>query len=423
MKWVRQMDNKGMKTSALITCSLLLITSFATAGERTVFLGDSITDGGTYIGYLQLFTALRHPGSSDVFENAGIGGDTAAEGLNRFDWDVAERRPDRVMVMFGMNDLGAGGCTNWPSALVKYEANMRELAQRIRKIGAKGTFIRPSPYDEWAEIAGNPAKAGYNGQLGRGGEITAKIAEENGFSLVDFHAPLTGVVRRHPGQFARDRIHPGPPGHLLMAVCAFEDFGESPFVARTEIAAADLPYRYAPACLPMPVSENYLLAERMMPVTERVNRETLVVRGLARGRWTLTADGQPLGHFTADELAAGINLALLDTPNQLLARKMEAVALKLGKDMSTLRLFARMRRELTSYGGDVEKPETVLPALEKWMADLKAKTDGKIGINQYFYDTFKELYPTLDALRRDVEDARRTLREVRPVAWTIGMER
>ena len=393
------------------------------SGERVVFLGDSITDGGYYISYLQLFDALRHPGSSSVFENAGIGGETAEGGLKRFAWDVAARSPDRVAVMFGMNDLGPGGKGQWTNNLERYEANMRELARQIRKAGAKGTFIRPSPYDEWAKLDGNPANVGYNGQLEKGAMIVSRIAAENGFSVVDFHSPLTDVARRHPGCLTRDRVHPGQPGHLLMAVCAFEDAGESPFVSRIEVSADQMPYRYSPGSLPMPVSENYLQAEKMMPVTERINREILVVHGLPQGQWTLLADGEPLADFTADELSAGVNLALLDTPNQKIAREMERVALKLGKDMSTLRLFARMRGNLKPYGGDLERPDTVGPALEKWFEDVRTRTKGKVGIDKCFYEDFKRLYPTLDTIRHDVELSRRTLHEVRPRAWTIELRR
>ncbi len=49
-------------------------------------------------------------------------------------------------------------------------------------------------------------------------------------------------------------------------------------------------------------------------VADALNKQSLQIAGLHNGVYTLQIDGQAVGTFNNDELAAGINLALLDTP-------------------------------------------------------------------------------------------------------------
>ena len=69
--------------------------------------------------------------------------------------------------------------------------------------------------------------------------------------------------------------------------------------------------------LPLPLNPGNATAallEKLTGIEEELNREQLTVTGLAAGLYTLSIDGKPLGHFTASDLAAGINLALYGTP-------------------------------------------------------------------------------------------------------------
>lgn len=47
-------------------------------GDRAVFLGNSITDGGHYHSYIWLYYMTRFPYMDLRVMNAGIGGETAA---------------------------------------------------------------------------------------------------------------------------------------------------------------------------------------------------------------------------------------------------------------------------------------------------------------------------------------------------------
>ena len=66
--------------------------------------------------------------------NAGISGHTSAQGLARIDADVIAKKPDLVVVMFGMNDV----CR---ADLDTFRANLREIIVRCRKAGAAVVLV------------------------------------------------------------------------------------------------------------------------------------------------------------------------------------------------------------------------------------------------------------------------------------------
>jgi lysophospholipase L1-like esterase len=75
-------------------------------GEKLVVLfGDSITQGAQSYNYVELL-AERMGGEGYRFMNAGIGGDTAYNLLQRIE-PVVESQPDAVVIMVGTNDVQA----------------------------------------------------------------------------------------------------------------------------------------------------------------------------------------------------------------------------------------------------------------------------------------------------------------------------
>jgi lysophospholipase L1-like esterase len=86
----------------------------STATERgkiaLVALGDSITSGpagapdGAWPAILAARLRASHPDAAWQVVNAGVPGDTAPLGYARFDWDVAARGPQAVLIAFGLND-------------------------------------------------------------------------------------------------------------------------------------------------------------------------------------------------------------------------------------------------------------------------------------------------------------------------------
>ena len=111
-----------------------------TDGDRAVFLGDSITDGGHYHSYIWLWYMTRFPYMNLSVFNAGIGGDTAADMFKRLDGDVFSKRPTVLMVTFGMNDTGY---SEWlgedaeefgEGRYMECFENFRKIEERLKKL-------------------------------------------------------------------------------------------------------------------------------------------------------------------------------------------------------------------------------------------------------------------------------------------------
>jgi lysophospholipase L1-like esterase len=71
--------------------------------KTLVCFGDSLTEGAIGASYVELLRQ-RLPGARVV--NAGINGDTTLNLLRRIDRDVARHRPDLIVLLVGMNDVG-----------------------------------------------------------------------------------------------------------------------------------------------------------------------------------------------------------------------------------------------------------------------------------------------------------------------------
>lgn len=359
------------------TCNADAVGGFS-PGERIVFLGDSITHGGKYVGYLQLFAALRHPGWNVRCLNAGIGGDTAGGGLKRVAWDVKEMHPDRVFAMFGMNDVGrhnyavakpdAKANAGRAKALKLYAENVCKLADAIPGIGAQAVLVTPSPYDQYSVMTGSQNFVACNDPgLASCADLVRKAAGERHLGVVELHRPLTEILKAHPELHlcGPDRVHPREPGHLLMAALVLDAMHVSPVVARASVDAkavkADkirsgltenavvtdvrrtrngISFTYAPKALPFPALPEYVADDKIYPLTKKLNQEIVAVKNLAPGRYSLSFDGVKIGSYTADQLAKGVNVALLPTANQKRAQETAKLVAELVKNESVRRNLA-----------------------------------------------------------------------------------
>jgi acyl-CoA thioesterase I len=103
---------RAVQAGALaLAAALLLATPAAAKPLKLVALGDSLTAGyGLPPGQAfpdVLARALKAKGWDVEVVNAGVSGDTAADGLARFDWSVPEDA-NAIIVELGANDMLRG---------------------------------------------------------------------------------------------------------------------------------------------------------------------------------------------------------------------------------------------------------------------------------------------------------------------------
>ncbi len=315
-------------------------------GETVCFLGDSITAGGRYQAIIADYYLTRFPEQKIRFANAGRSGDSAGGSLSRLQEDVIHKKPTSVAIMFGMNDVNRGAYVANPDdkkktaqqqALDGYKTKMAEVVGRIRTEAGepKLFFLTPSPFDQTVVLDRENNQPGCNNGLGRCAEIVRELAAKNSGIVVDFHGPMTALNLKQQEQDPKwtivggDRVHPGAPGHLMMAWLFLKTQGAPAVVSKvavdavagrvTESANAEVTavghadggvtFTVLEQALPFPIDPAARPVLELLPVETDLNQELLSVTGLTDGEYEVRIDGAAVGQHTATELAHGINLA------------------------------------------------------------------------------------------------------------------
>jgi lysophospholipase L1-like esterase len=410
------------------------------AGDRIVFLGDSITSGGTYHENIRLFWATRFPDTPIHIWNKGIYSDFAHGGIKRIEHDTLEEQPNKVVINYGMNDSGASWRTNFfgmtnpgedilaqRRKLVKaYRADMETLVTRLQERGVAPILAGPSIYDETMEAPGLN-QIGGNDNIRACIEQLREISARDGLGFVDFNTPLLEINARlqkdHPAAsiVGGDRVHPGPEGHWAMALAFLQAQGMDPYVAKAVVDAGSgtavetrrchvdvvtrdgdsLSFTYRPEALPLPCDASYQKADAVIGLTAALNRELIAVRGLKPGPYAVSMNTRPLGEFTAEQLAEGVNIATLaGNPGQQTAQRVQALV----NERRSLEQRIRQLRQLDA--GDLAKMaggerETVLDGFHR--DQEKARAEGNERRVQR-WNTYFENLPQEPEFRRRIEE-------------------
>lgn len=323
------------------------------SGDRVVYLGDSITDGGHYHSYIWLFYATRFPYMDIRMYNAGIGGETAEMMYSRLDGDVFAKNPTYLTLTFGMNDTGYLEYKNEGAEAFgqqRYDWAMEWCGKIVERFKAlhdvNFAMIGGSPYDNTTAMQSVFGELpGKNEVMQRISAAQKEIADANGWGFVDFNEPMVQVgieQQKANPEFSLtggDRVHPDNAGHMVMTYLFLKAQGlAGNMVADVEIDArkgaatrsgnceisgisADrrqVSFDYLAESLPYPMDTiahgngaPQAAAAQYVPFVEEMNREMLCVKGLAKGSWRLSIDGEDMGAWTAAQWAEGVNLATL----------------------------------------------------------------------------------------------------------------
>jgi lysophospholipase L1-like esterase len=219
--------------------------------DRVCFIGDSITAGGVYSTYLKIFYATRYPDREIAFFNSGKSGGSAGDAVNRLAWDILVHRPTAATVSFGMNDMSRLhlGISGTPEALEQaiqermksVETNYNMLLDALTKANVTLTLIGPTPYDDTLQVETKIERS--NTAMSRWTARIAEIAKKHGACFVDMGAALNPVNQRlqavDPAAsiVGKDRVHPGPAGHLVMAMAILKAQNVAPEVSRIRLDA------------------------------------------------------------------------------------------------------------------------------------------------------------------------------------------
>jgi len=447
------------KILALFVLTFFAVALFADSfpvknGEKILFFGDSITNDGRYIAILQLMIDSRQLRGVKVM-NAGISGQTTAGGLRRIQLDVIDRKPDRVFVLFGMNDVGRGALYRIDSpenikrrkaGLEKFTDNQKKLIKLLKDAGITPVLMTPTAYDQYQK-EGKSDRCNEPG-LSDIAQIARTLAKDEKLDLIELHPVMTDVLKKYPElRFCgKDLVHPSSAGHALMAALIAEQLGLAAPVAEVTIAAdgkvsscfagvaglqitpEKITFRYAPEQLAVKLPKGFSDVEKVYPFSEKFNREILKITSLSKGSYKLCADGVEVGRFTAAELAKGIDLSRLDTPNNKRAEKAFETAKQIYSCNYTLRTLEQCRQIAFNskfYKGapEPENFNAITEALDKWRDSYGEKWRYRKYYG-YVIGSYRKNAPKEAELVKKLEQIRLQLeKDSAPAAYTITVEK
>ena len=175
---------------------------------EVVFMGNSITENWAYF----------HP---DFFKEhnylgRGIGGQTSAHMLVRFQSDVIALQPKVVVIMAGTNDVAHNDFWVAPDEVVNNVVSMCTLAKANGIIPIISS-ITPCTSFVWRPEIENAAQTIVNINK----ELKA-FAEANSIVYVDYHAALADENMGFPKSLSDDGCHPNPDTYFQMEAMVVE---------------------------------------------------------------------------------------------------------------------------------------------------------------------------------------------------------
>lgn len=374
--------------------------------DRVCFVGNSITHGGRYYNYLFLYYATRYPNVRLSIINAGISGDVASGMYGRKEKDVMTFNPTKVVLMSGMNDVNRelyssnkiiyGADSLKEDALEKYKINLTRLAEFFKGKNIPMIFCSPTIYDENYNTPTESLR-GVNNALGACSRFVKKLADNYHAPYIDYWDGMNAINNQYQSLgldktiIGRDRVHPDNAGHLIMSYLFLKQIGDVRPVWKLGLDAPTKKWVYQQYCsvsnihrgkqglsfdneesaLPFPDIERTEEAKKLIPFEKEINQQTVMVRGLKKGDYILSINGDSIGRYSSELLSRGINIAdNTNTPQYKKAAKIYELCKEMCGLWKNIRTF-RMMEFWQLAKIDIKDDEAVNKFLYKYMEENK----------------------------------------------------
>ena len=404
-------------------------------GDTICFLGDSITHGGQYHEFLQLFYATRYPELKLSFHNCGISGDNATGMIERFEEDVMKHKPTHVFLMTGMNDVNRtlyfeGTASKKilkqrANALANYKRNTTLLAEKIIENDVTPILLTPSIYDQYSNIE-RENNLGCNDGLIEFSNHIKKLGEKHDALVIDLNTPMRKLMERQLKKdslftiVGKDRVHPETTGHFIMFYEIISSLEAPAVVSKIAIDANKdeqeirvqnlrlqnaqffeslISFQTCEMSLPFPIGGSLQEAVSFTSFEELYNQQLFQAEGLPNKNYDLYIDKQHIGTFDAYDLKNGINLSQYkNTPQYKKADVIRDICTAYRQTQYQLRAVAFIRH---SYLNDYTGPDDI-SLKQKHLSKKRKRIEGKP-----YYDYIKrsmeayfETLPKIDSLEK-----------------------
>lgn len=199
------------------------------AGDRIVFLGDSITQAGAapggYVTLVKETIASRLPDLKIEVIGAGISGNKVPDLDQRLVRDVISHKPTVVVIYIGINDV-------WHSTNGKgtpkdvFDKGLRKIIKSINEAGARVVLCTASVIGEKTD-GSNPLDK----MLDEYCDVSRTVARETESQLLDLRKQFLNHLKQHNKDNAdknvltSDGVHLNPAGNRFVADRMLEALG------------------------------------------------------------------------------------------------------------------------------------------------------------------------------------------------------
>ena len=182
---------------------------------KIIALGDSITAGGEAtskdLQFPERFGAYlrrKYPGADIKVENGATGGDTTAMGLPRLKEKVLTRKPDLVLIGFGMNDHNLEAVGGVP--IPQFRQNLGSMVTQIREATAAECIL-------FSTFPPNPLWKFGSHRMEQYADATKAASDDVGCAYADVFAVWSIVLERKdpPSLLGNNINHPTDFGHWI----------------------------------------------------------------------------------------------------------------------------------------------------------------------------------------------------------------
>jgi lysophospholipase L1-like esterase len=194
--------------------------------KRTVFLGDSITQAGTYVSCTSYYLQRLYPDKTFDIYPLGLSSETVSglsekghaggrfprpclfERLGRL---LEKLKPDVVFACYGIN------CGLYKpldeKRFAAYQDGVKRLIKDCKAAGVQQIYlITPPIYDATPQ----KGKFNYDSVMAAYAKWEMTMADE-GVKVIDLHSAMRAARNARSKVFSKDKVHPSKEGHLFMA--------------------------------------------------------------------------------------------------------------------------------------------------------------------------------------------------------------
>ena len=224
------------------TAALCLFFILTSAGrERWLFLGNSITQAGHYVDYIETWYLLNESDAPEIID-LGLSSETVS-GLSepehpfprpclhtRLDRVLDRVEPDLVVACYGMN------CGIYhpfsEERFQAYKEGIKKLAEKVHAYGAELILLTPPPFAGRVKPRQPPSEgeaygfrypaSDYNKTLARYAEWLLSLDGRSGIRVLDIRPGLETFMEQ---SYPNEPVHPSPFGHKLMAESFLQGLG------------------------------------------------------------------------------------------------------------------------------------------------------------------------------------------------------